>query len=104
MGIGQALLEEIHYDEQGTNLSATFADYLLPTMDSVPMIDVKHVETPNPNTPHGIKGMSEGPVQGAVASVALAVQDAVARAGGRVVQLPLTPSRVLDALRQAAKS
>ena len=104
MGIGQALLEEIHYDEQGTNLSATFADYLLPTMDSVPMIEVEHIETPNPNTPHGIKGMSEGPVQGAVASVALAVQDALTRAGGRVVQLPLTPSRVLDALRRARKT
>ena len=95
----QALLEEIRYDELGMNLSATFADYLMPTMDSVPMIEVKHIETPNPNTPRGIKGMAEGPVQGAIACVALAVQDALARAGGRVDQLPLTPSRVLGALR-----
>jgi carbon-monoxide dehydrogenase large subunit len=99
MGIGQALLEEIHYDEQGTNVSATLADYLLPSMDTVPMIEVNHVETPSPNTPRGIKGMAEGPVQGAVACVALAVQDAVARSGGRLEQLPMTPSRVLEALR-----
>jgi aerobic carbon-monoxide dehydrogenase large subunit len=99
MGIGQALLEEIHYDDAGTNLSATFANYLLPTMDSVPMIAVEHVETPSPNTPRGIKGMSEGPVQGAIASVALAVQDAVARTGGRVEQLPITPTRMLGILR-----
>ena len=103
MGIGQALLEEIHYDELGTNLSATFADYLLPAMDSLPMIEVEHVETPNPNTPRGIKGMAEGPVQGAVGRAALAVQDAVAQAGGRVDQLPLTPSRVLGALRTAKR-
>lgn len=99
MGIGQVLLEESRYDEQGMNVSATLADYLLPTMDTVPMIEVEHVVTPNPNTPQGIKGMAEGPVQGAVASVALAIQDAVAHAGGRLEQLPFTPSRVLGALR-----
>jgi carbon-monoxide dehydrogenase large subunit len=103
MGIGQALQEEIRYDDQGMNLSATFVDYLMPTMDSVPMIEVEHVETPNPNTPRGIKGMAEGPVQGAVACVALAVQDALAQAGGRVDQLPFTPSRVLCALRAAKR-
>ncbi|RDD60620.1 xanthine dehydrogenase family protein molybdopterin-binding subunit [Ferruginivarius sediminum] len=99
MGIGQVLLEETRYDEQGMNVSATLADYLMPTMDTVPMIEVEHLETPNPNTPQGIKGMAEGPVQGAVASVALAVQDAVARSGGRLEQLPFTPSRLLGVLR-----
>jgi carbon-monoxide dehydrogenase large subunit len=103
MGVGQALFEEIQYDEQGANLSATFADYLLPAMDSLPEIEVEHVETPNPNTPRGIKGMAEGPVQGAIGSVALAVQDAVAQIGGRVEQLPLTPSRVRAILRAAQR-
>jgi aerobic carbon-monoxide dehydrogenase large subunit len=104
LGIGQALLEECLYDEQGTNISATLADYLVPTMDTVPMIEVKHVETRNPNTPNGIKGMAEGPVQGAVACVALAVQDALALSGARLEQLPITPSRVLQALRSARSS
>lgn len=103
LGIGQALLEEIHYDEQGTNITATLADYLLPTMDTVPLIEVEHVVTRNPNTPNGIKGMAEGPVQGAVASVALAVQDALAVAGARLEQLPMTPSRVLEALRESKR-
>lgn len=101
LGIGQVLLEEIHYDDQGMNVSATLADYLLPTLDSVPMIEVSHVETRNPNTPNGIKGMAEGPVQGAVASVALAVQDALAQVGAHLDELPMTPSRVLEALRTA---
>jgi len=101
MGIGQALLEEVRYDDQGTNLTATFADYLMPSMDTVPTIEVEHVETPNPNTPRGIKGMAEGPVQGAIASVALAVQDAVSLRGAHLDQLPFTPSRILAALRAA---
>lgn len=103
MGIGQALMEESHYDQHGTNLSATFGDYLMPTMDTMPDIEVEHVITPNPNTPRGIKGMSEGPVQGAIGCVALAVQDALAQVGAEVHQLPMSPSRILASLRVARR-
>lgn len=99
LGIGQALLEEIRYDDNGTNISSTLADFLVPTMDTVPHIDVEHVITRNPNTPNGVKGMAEGPVQGAVASVALAVQDAIGPKA-RLTELPMSPSRILAALRQ----
>lgn len=104
MGLGQALCEEIVYDEFGTNQTASFVDYLLPTMDMMPTIDVEHVQTPSPNTPRGIKGMAEGPVQGGIASLALAVQDALALTGAAVERLPLSPSRLLGALREAGWS
>lgn len=99
MGIGQALYEEVLYDEAGNNITATFMDYLIPTADCVPRVEIHHRETPNPHTPRGMKGMSEGPVQGAVAAVALAVQDALAHRGVTVTELPLSPQRVLGLLR-----
>jgi aerobic carbon-monoxide dehydrogenase large subunit len=101
MGIGQALFEETVYDEAGTNVTTSFLDYLIPTIDTVPVISVHHIETPNPNTPRGIKGMAEGPVQGGVASVALAVGDALRCTGARVEALPLNPRRVLGLLRES---
>jgi carbon-monoxide dehydrogenase large subunit len=101
MGIGQALYEESIYDDAGNNVTSSFVDYLIPTADCVPNIRIHHVETPNPNTPRGIKGMSEGPVQGGIASVALAVSDALKGVGVTVDQLPLHPSRILGYLRAA---
>ena len=101
MGIGQALLEEIVYDDHGRNVTGTFMDYLIPTMSDVPTIAIRHIETPNPNTPRGIKGMAEGPVLGGVASVALAVQDALRPLGVTVDELPLSPRRLLGYIRQA---
>jgi aerobic carbon-monoxide dehydrogenase large subunit len=100
MGLGQALWEEIVYDDAGTNVTASFVDYLLPTADGMPDIEIEHVVTPSPNTPNGIKGMAEGPVQGGIASLSLAVQDALACIGARVDQLPMSPSRLLGALRE----
>jgi carbon-monoxide dehydrogenase large subunit len=103
MGIGQALFEESIYDEAGNNVTSTFVDYLIPTADSVPDIAIHHVVTPNPNTPRGIKGMSEGPVQGGIASVALAVSDALKGRGVTVDRLPLHPSRILGYLREVGQ-
>jgi aerobic carbon-monoxide dehydrogenase large subunit len=99
MGIGQALFEETIYDEAGNNVTSSFVDYLIPTADTVPEFVIHHIETPNPRTPRGIKGMAEGPVQGGLASVALAVTDALKPTGARVDQIPLTPSRVLGLIR-----
>jgi aerobic carbon-monoxide dehydrogenase large subunit len=102
MGIGQALYEEVVYDEAGNNITATFVDYLIPTADCVPSVEIHHKETPNPHTPHGLKGMSEGPVQGSVAAVALAVQEALSHRGVTVSELPLSPRRILHLLRSSS--
>ncbi|WP_169948537.1 xanthine dehydrogenase family protein molybdopterin-binding subunit [Microbispora sp. H11081] len=94
MGIGQALLEEVVYDESGNNQTATFLDYLIPTMDAVPPIRISHVQTPNPHTVRGLKGMAEGPVQGGLAAVMLAVQDALDGQGLTIERSPASPSRI----------
>ena len=99
MGVGHALFEEVLYDNDGNNITATFMDYLIPTMDVVPEVEIHHLYTPNPNTPRGMKGMSEGPVQGSVAAIALAVQDSISHTGAQVEELPLSPHRIRHLLR-----
>lgn len=101
MGIGYALCEEVVYDDQGNNTCATFVDYLIPLASQAPKVTIHHVETLNPNTPKGMKGMSEGPVMGSVAALALAVQNALrlVNPDARVGQLPLHPGRVLTTMR-----
>ena len=60
-GIGTALYEKFHYDENGQLVTGTFADYLIPTLAEMPpAIRVGHVETPSPFTEYGIKGGGEG--------------------------------------------
>ena len=98
-GIGGALLEAMIYDSDGNPLTTTFLDYLLPTVADVPLLEYGHVETPA-TTPGHYKGVGEGGAIGAPPAVANAVNDALTRAGARaVLQHPLTPDRVLDALR-----
>ncbi|MEU3170344.1 xanthine dehydrogenase family protein molybdopterin-binding subunit [Streptosporangium sp. NPDC006930] len=94
LGIGQALLEEVVYDELGNNQTATFLDYLIPTIDAVPDIRISHVQTPNPHTVRGLKGMAEGPVQGGLAAVMIAVQDALDGRGITIDRSPASPSRI----------
>jgi carbon-monoxide dehydrogenase large subunit len=100
-GIGGALYEHLVYDDQGQLLTTTFMDYLLPAATEVPPIEVFHRETPSPFTIGGFKGMGEG---GAIAPgpcLANAVSDALAPLGATSHELPLTPERVLGAIRSA---
>ncbi len=98
-GIGGVLLEEIVYDQNGQNRSASFADYLLPTAVEVPPIEVISAHTPNRKTPTGSKGMSEGGVMGAVGVVMSAVNDALAPFGVVADRQPLTPDYIRSLLR-----
>jgi len=85
-GIGMALYEQVLYDAEGQPLTASFMDYLLPTAQEVPRIEIGHVETPSPFTEYGVKGGGEGGRMIAPAALASAVEDALveaARAGGR---------------------
>ncbi|MHB8733577.1 MAG: xanthine dehydrogenase family protein molybdopterin-binding subunit [bacterium] len=98
-GIGWALLEQMVYDEQGTLVTASFADYALPSFRTVPPIDVRLIETPLDFTPFGARVVGEPPVVPVAAAIANAVCDAV---GARVSALPITPAAVLAArLRRA---
>jgi CO/xanthine dehydrogenase Mo-binding subunit len=102
-GIGTALYEEYAYEE-GQLLSASYLDYLIPTAMEVPELTIGHVETPSPYTPHGIKGGGEGGRMMAPAAVNAAVNDALAPLGVRLTELPMTPERILTALRQTQAS
>ncbi len=99
-GLGEALMEAVHYDERGQPLTTTLLDYTIPTSLDVPDIIVDHVETPSTTTEGGIKGAGEGGVIGAVPAIARAVADALQHFRPRIVSLPLTPSVVLALMQK----
>lgn len=94
MGIGMALLEDAAYDEDG-NPASTLMDYLLPTAMEVPPIEVAHLES-EPLHELDYRGVGEGGTIGATPAVVNAIADALG--GIDEVELPLTPSRVLELL------
>ncbi|MEO7125553.1 MAG: xanthine dehydrogenase family protein molybdopterin-binding subunit [Nakamurella sp.] len=96
-GIGGALLEEFNYDEAGQPLSTTFIDYMEPTADLVPDVEIIiSEEAPAASNPLGVRGAGEGGLTGSGAALVCAVRDAL---GGRVVtRIPMTPDRVLELL------
>jgi len=102
-GIGTALYEEIPYDDQGQPLAATFADYLMPGAAEMPAIKIAHLHTPTPYTEYGMKGMGEGGAIGPPAAIANAVRDALGPLGAELNETPMTPRRVLAAIRTARK-
>ncbi|HYL70194.1 MAG TPA: xanthine dehydrogenase family protein molybdopterin-binding subunit, partial [Candidatus Dormibacteraeota bacterium] len=96
-GLGGALLEEFAFDPNGQPLAASFMDYLLPTSNDVPDIDVLITEdAPTPLNPLGVKGAGEGGTAGVGAAIANAVADAL---GVEVTELPLSPQRVMELSR-----
>lgn len=101
-GIGSALLEHFRYDEQGQLLTASFADYHIPTAHEVPAnIRVGHVETPSPYTEYGIKGGGEGGRMAAPPVLVQAIEDALQPFGVEIMEIPLTPNRIRQIIRQA---
>lgn len=93
-GLGGALLEEFSFDASGQPLSASFMDYLLPTSEDVPDLEVLITEdAPSPLNPLGVKGAGEGGTAAVGAAIANAVSDAL---GCEVTRLPLTPQRVVE--------
>ena len=97
-GIGSALFEEMPFDRRGQPLASTLADYLLPGSAEMPNIRVLHMETPSPYTEFGQKGVGEGGAIGPAAAIANAVNDALAKFGVEVCEIPITPHRVLAAI------
>jgi CO/xanthine dehydrogenase Mo-binding subunit len=95
-GLGWALYERMAYDEQGQLLTGSLMDYGLPLIHHVaPLFETEIVEVPSEYGPMGAKGVGEPPVIPTAAAVANAVADA---AGVRMMDLPMTAPRVLEAL------
>ncbi len=100
-GIGNALFEWMKYDAEAQPLTTTFQDYLIPAAPDVPACRIEHVETPNPLNPLGVKGAGEGGTIPAPAAIISAIEDALAPFGVRFAEMPLTPDRIVAALRSA---
>lgn len=98
-GIGNALLEEIIYDDTGNILTSTLADYLPPTAHEIPAIELHHLETPSTTSITQAKGLGEGGGIGAPAAVINAVNDALSPFGVEIDEIPATPQRIRAALR-----
>ncbi len=101
-GIGQALTEQVQFDEDGQLLTATFMDYALPRADDVPMIGFTSEPVPSTANIMGMKGCGEAGTVGALAAVANAVQDALWERGVRQADMPFTPMNVWDLLKDGA--
>jgi len=106
MGLGQALSEENQYFK-GLPIGPNMLDYRVPTIVESPDIEVKIVESVDPNGPFGAKEASEGALASVIPAVANAVYDAI---GLRMRETPMTPDRVINGLirkeredRKAAK-
>lgn len=96
--LGAALYEEYAYAEDGSFLTGTFADYLLPTTAEVRNPIILHMETPSPFTPLGSKGVGEGNCMSTPVCIANAVADAI---GAKDLVLPLVPARLAEFVRGA---
>lgn len=96
-GIGEALLEELVYDDAGQPRTVTLADYLVPSALEIPRIELHHANTPSAAL-GGFKGCGEGSIIGALGAVACAVADALSQRGGDIHEFPATPERVLKGL------
>jgi carbon-monoxide dehydrogenase large subunit len=100
-GVGQALYEEVRYDDDGNLLTSNFADYSVASAAELPSFEVLSTETPSPLNPLGAKGIGEAATIGATPAVQNAVIDAVAHLGIRHLDLPCTPERVWSAIHAA---
>jgi CO/xanthine dehydrogenase Mo-binding subunit len=93
--MGWALYEQLQL-EDGRLMNGNFADYNMPTADALPTLRSGIVESNDPNGPYGAKGASETAILPGAPAIANAVYDAV---GVRITSLPITPQKVLAALR-----
>jgi carbon-monoxide dehydrogenase large subunit len=102
-GLGAALFEALAYDAEGRPLSRGFGDYVLPSAATAPRFALRHLETPSPHNPLGMKGAGEAGCTGAAAAIVNALADALAPHGVTLRGCgPFSPARVLDLLHGAA--
>jgi aerobic carbon-monoxide dehydrogenase large subunit len=99
-GIGTALMEVIDFDEEGNHLNSSFMDYLIPTSMEVPNYELGEFVTPSTHHPLGARGVAESPTVGSPPAVVNAVVDALSPFGVRNVDMPLTPNKIWQLLRE----
>jgi carbon-monoxide dehydrogenase large subunit len=100
-GLGTALFEALRYDAHGLPLTHGFGEYLLPTAATAPRFALRHLETPSPLNPLGMKGAGEAGCTGAAAAIVNAVADALTPFGVAPGCGPFSPDHVLELLSAA---
>ncbi|MPZ00674.1 MAG: molybdopterin-dependent oxidoreductase [Actinophytocola sp.] len=103
-GIAQALFEEAVYDESGTLMTGTFADYLVPSAADMPSFTTDRTETPSTTNALGVKGVGEAGTIASTPAVVNAIVDAIRHKGVDDVEMPCTPMRVWQAIQSGAQS
>jgi carbon-monoxide dehydrogenase large subunit len=100
-GFAIAAMQLIDFDEEGNCIGANFMDYLVPTSWETPAFELGETVTPSPHHPLGAKGVGESATVGAPAAFVNAVVDALAHAGVRNLEMPVTSDKVWAALQEA---
>ena len=99
--IGQALFEQVVYNDEGQLVTGTFVDYALPTAAELPSFETDRTETPSPVNELGVKGVGEAGTIAATPTMVNAVIDALRPLGVTYMNMPLTPMRVWQAIQEA---
>lgn len=100
-GLGQAMWEELIYNEDGQLVTGTLMDYALPKAHLLPEFILDRTVTPSPVNPMGVKGVGEAGTIASTPCVVNAVCDALSPLGVRHIDMPLKPERVWNAIRNA---
>src|SRR5262249_41380809 len=100
-GLGGALMEELVYDEHGQLLTGSFMDYAMPRASQFPSFDTAQINHPSMINDLGIKGVGESGIISPSAVIGNAVEDALADFGITIREVPITPLRLFDLLRQS---
>jgi carbon-monoxide dehydrogenase large subunit len=101
-GIGTALTEAVVYDDDGQLLTGSLMDYAIPAAADLPAFETRALAFPSARNDLGIKGVGESAIIAPPAAVANAVEDALSGRGVEVLEVPVTPSRVWEALARSA--
>ena len=97
--IGQALYEEVVYDEQGQLITGELMDYALPKASQIPWLETDRTETPSPVNPLGVKGVGEAGTIGATPAIVNAIVDALSPYGVKHLDMPVRPEAVWKIVR-----
>ena len=100
-GIGQALMEQVSYDESGQPITGSLMDYALPRAQDIPLMAVGYHPVLAKSNPLGTKGCGEAGCAGSLVTLVNAVLDALSEYGITEIEMPLTPERVWRAIRDA---
>jgi len=97
MGLGEALFEEVKFDNKGRITNANLGEYKIPTALDMPNVTAVVVESNEPYGPYGAKEVGEGAIMPTIPAILNALYDAT---GVRFTELPLTPERVYKAIKE----